>query len=79
MSWAFPVEPLEKRRVLLDAVAEARDVLTAGTEEAEPTGTLPATKVDALYESGLLALKLPQVMAGAEADLLTQLEVLEGV
>ncbi len=79
MSWAFPAEPQEKRRVLLDAVAEVRDVLTAGAEEAEATGTLPAATVDALYESGLLALKLPQVMGGAEADLLTQLEVLEAV
>ena len=79
MSWAFPAEPQEKRRVLLDAVEEVRDVLTAGAEEAEAAGTLPAATVDALYESGLLALKLPQVMGGAEADLLTQLDVLEAV
>ena len=56
-----------------------RDVLTAGAEEAEAAGTLPAATVNALYESGLLALKLPQVLGGAEADLLTQLDVLEAV
>ena len=79
MSWAFPAETQAKRRVLLDAVAEVQDVLAAGAEEAEANGTLPAATVDALYESGLLALKLPQVLGGAEADLLTQLDVLEAV
>lgn len=79
MSWEFPADPQEKRRVLLDAAAEVREVLVSGAEEAEANGTLPAATVDALYESGLLALKLPQVLGGAEADLLTQLDVLEAV
>ncbi len=35
--------------------------------------------MDALYESGLFRLKLPHVMGGAEADVLTQLDVLEEV
>ena len=79
MSWEFPAERHEKRRALLDAVEGVRNVLTAEAEEAEAIGTLPAATVDALYESGLLALKLPQVLGGAEADLLTQLDVLEAV
>ena len=35
--------------------------------------------MDALYKSGLLRLKLPRVLGGAEADLVTQLDVLEAV
>ena len=35
--------------------------------------------MDALYKPGLLRLKLPRVLGGAEADLVTQLDVLEAV
>ena len=41
--------------------------------------TLPPAAVQALDDAGLLALKLPAVLGGAEADLVTQLEVLEAV
>ena len=75
----FPAERGERRRVLLDAVASIRPVLEAGTQESEETGTLPLASVDALYESGLFRLKLPYVLGGAEADLVTQLDVLEAV
>ena len=40
---------------------------------------MPQASVDALYDSGLLRLKLPTVLGGAEADLVTQLDVLEAV
>ena len=43
------------------------------------TATLPQVSVNALYDSGLFRLKLPQVLGGAEADLVTQLDVLEAV
>ena len=76
---AFPTERTEKRRVLMDAVEAVRATLEAGTQEAEETATLPLTSVEALYESGLLRLKLPHVLGGAEADPMTQLDVLEAV
>ena len=75
----FPAEREAKRRVLMDAVDNVRDILEAGAEEGEETGTLPQASVDALYDSGLLRLKMPHVLGGAEADLVTQLDVLEAV
>ena len=75
----FPLDRGEKQRVLMDAVASVREVLEAGAQEGEETATLPRASVDALFESGLLRLKLPHVLGGAEADLVTQLDVLEAV
>ncbi len=37
----FPTEREEKRKALLDAVEEARGVLTAGADQAEEMTTLP--------------------------------------
>src|SRR4030095_6020752 len=56
-----------------------REPLLAGADEAEANATLPPATVQALGDAGLLALKLPAVLGGAEADLVTQLEVLEAV
>ena len=75
----FPTDRAAKRRVLMDAVASVRDTLTAGAPAAEADGTLPPVSVAALYDSGLLRLKLPHVLGGAEADPVTQLDVLEDV
>ena len=75
----FPIDRTEKRRVLMDAVESVRATLEAGGPEAELTATLPPASVNALYDSGLLRLKLPQALGGAEADLVTQLDVLEAV
>ena len=75
----FPAEREAKRRALMDAVDSVRDILESGAEEGEETGTLPQASVDALYDSGLLRLKMPYVLGGAEADLVTQLDVLEAV
>ena len=61
------------------AVEEVRPVLEAAAPEGEETATLPKASADALYESGLFRLKLPHVLGGAEADLVTQLDVLEAV
>ena len=76
---AFPTGRAEKRRVLMDAVESVRDVLEAGRPESEETGALPEASVDALYDSGLFRLKMPHVLGGAEADPVTQLDVLEEV
>src|SRR5438128_11544825 len=79
MSQHFPSGREEKRKVLLAAVESVRDILVAGANVAEAHATLPLATVQALDDAGLLALKLPAVLGGAEADLVTQLEVLEAV
>ena len=79
MDWQFPVGREEKREALLQAVEKVRDVVEAGVEEGERIATLPPAVVDALYDSGLFALKLPLELGGAEADLLTQMEVIEAI
>ena len=60
----FPTDRQEKRAVLLNAVEEVRGVLEAGADEAESLRTLPMSTVNALYDSGLLWLKLPASWAG---------------
>ena len=75
----FPTDREEKRRVLMDAVESVRATLEAGVEESERIGTLAPSSVNALYDSGLLRLKMPHVLGGAEADVVTQLDVLEAV
>jgi len=79
MSQRFPVEREKKRKVLLETVESVREVLAAHADAAEALGTLPTVTVDALKTSGLLALKLPAVLGGAEADPVTQIETLEAV
>ena len=79
MLWNFPAGREEKRQVLLNAVEGVREVLEAGADQAEEDGTIPQASVDALYEAGLLALKLPTELGGAEADPVTQLEVIEAL
>ena len=77
--WSFPKEPMEKRQALLAKVEGLRATLEAGVDEGERTGTLAPSVVDALYESGLFGIKLPLELGGAEADLVTQMEVIEAV
>jgi alkylation response protein AidB-like acyl-CoA dehydrogenase len=77
MSLKFPVDRAEKRRVLLQAVASVRDTLAAHAEESETLRTLPEASVAALTDSGLLAMKCPAELGGAEADPVTQIEVIE--
>ena len=73
----FPAQREAKRQALLDAVESLRDVFLAGADEAEKTGTLPQATVDAIYESGLFSFKTAQVLGGAEADTMIQLDVIE--
>jgi alkylation response protein AidB-like acyl-CoA dehydrogenase len=75
----FPEDAAAGRRTLLDAVAGVRDVVTAHADEAERSATLPAATVRALQHSGLLGLKLPAVLGGAEADPVTQVDVIEAL
>lgn len=77
MNATFPIDQDKKRKALLNAVEEVRDICVAGAEEAEINGTLPEATVDALEQSGLLAMKLPNELGGAEADPVTQLQVIE--
>ena len=79
MKHQFPTEREEKRRMLLQTVDTVRYVLAAGADEAEASRTLPEASVSALSESGLLALLLPAVLGGAEADPVTQVEVMAAV
>jgi alkylation response protein AidB-like acyl-CoA dehydrogenase len=79
MGWKFPSEREAKRKALLGVVEDIREALAAGAEEGEETATLPEASVNALYETGLLALKLPEALGGAEADPVTQMEVIEAV
>ena len=76
---SFPTDTVEKRRVLMEAVESVRPILEAGAAESEEIGTLAKASVDALYDSGLFRLKLPHALGGAEADVITQLDVLEAV
>ncbi len=64
---------------LLDAVAKIRDVLTATADESERAATLAPAAVAALEDTGLLRLKLPAALGGAEADPVTQIDVIEAV
>jgi alkylation response protein AidB-like acyl-CoA dehydrogenase len=79
VSPAFPTERAARRRALLDAVEAVRDVVLAHAEEAERRATLPEATVAALEGAGLLALKLPAVLGGAEADPVTQIDVIEAL
>ena len=73
----FPEHREAKRQALLDTVESLRDVLAAGSDEAERLGTLPQATVDAIYESGLFAYKTARKLGGAEADAMTQLDVVQ--
>ena len=77
MQSSFPEQPEEKRQALLEAVEGLRNVLETGADEAELSGTLPASTVNAIYESGLFSFKTPSILGGAEADAMTQLDVIE--
>ena len=79
MPMRFPRDRHEKRRVLLDAVASAREAVAACADESERLGTLAPAAVDAIREAGLFTLKLPQALGGAEADPVTQMEAIEAL
>lgn len=65
--------------MLWSAVDSVRDAVAANSAEADRLMTLPAATTAALSASGLLALKAPQSLGGAEADLVTQIEIIEAL
>ncbi|MBF6568822.1 MAG: hypothetical protein IVW54_08105 [Candidatus Binataceae bacterium] len=75
----FPVDRTAKRAALLAEVEKVRDVIAAGSAEADKMRTLPSASVAALRETGIIALKTPMVLGGAEADPITQMDVIEAV
>ncbi len=79
MRQQFPTDRQAKRRALLQAVDNVRDTLAAHADETEALRTLAPASVAALRESGLFTLKMPAVLGGAEADPVTQVEVIEAV
>ena len=76
---SFPTERREKLRFLLGAVEATREVVAASADESERLGTLAPAAVAAIRDAGLFSLKLPQSLGGAEADPVTQIEVIEAL
>jgi len=65
------------RELLLGNIDAVRDILAAQVAGEEASGQLSRESSDALYNAGVLQMKLPGVLGGHEADLVTQFEVLE--
>jgi alkylation response protein AidB-like acyl-CoA dehydrogenase len=65
--------------LLLEAVDRISGIVTAHAMEAERDCPLPAAIVDALSTSGVLGMKLPGILGGAEVDLVTQVKVIEAL
>ena len=76
---AIPQDRWEKRQFLLASVEEVRDTVASSSDESEQIGTLAQDSVEAIRDSGLFKLKLPQCLGGAEADPVTQIEVIEAL
>ena len=73
----FPADRQQKRKALLDAVASVRDTVESCADESERLGTLAPPAVEAIRDVGLFTLKLPMPLGGAEADPVTQMEIIE--
>jgi indole-3-acetate monooxygenase len=69
-------EPAEYLLAIVDGIG---NTIRSGEAEAEFGGTLPAATVAALSGSGLLAMKLPHALGGAEADPISQVYVIEAL
>ena len=77
MHMRFPTDRQEKRKVLLAAVESVRETVAACADESERLGTLAPAAVDAIRDASLFTLKLPHALGGAEADPVTQMEIIE--
>ncbi|MEE2982093.1 MAG: acyl-CoA dehydrogenase family protein [Pseudomonadota bacterium] len=78
-SRTFTADRAKNREHLLGGVEQIRRVLAAQCEDEETAATLSPESVEALTETGIFAMKLPAILGGAEADLVTQFEVLEAL
>ena len=58
---------------------DVREIVLASADESERAGTLAPDAVEAMRDAGLFTLKLPEVLGGAEADPVTQIEVIEAL
>lgn len=77
MTRADAAEMAVTRANLLAAVEAERARLSRQTELDEAAGSLSAESVEALRACGALHMKLPRALGGLEADLVTQMAVLE--
>ena len=75
----FPEKRDAKRKMLLDAVEKIAGTLRASGPRSEEQCTLAPEAVTALREAGMFRLKLCSEMAGAEADPVTEMLVLENL
>jgi alkylation response protein AidB-like acyl-CoA dehydrogenase len=75
---AFPSTTVDQQS-LLETVARLRPVVEQAVGAGEVQMTLPEATVRALTDAGLFRIKLPQVLGGLEADLLTQYAVIEAL
>ena len=73
----LPTEREALRRGLLDAIARVRPILEADAEANDAGETLAWPSVVALYREGLLSLKAPRELGGAEVDPLLYLELID--
>lgn len=65
------------RSALFGGIDAERERMAASSDDDEALGSLTPAAVDALVACGALRMKLPMVLGGFEADLVTQMEVLE--
>ena len=84
MSEAIPHQSVpdkreSRRQSLLDAVESVRGTVESGIDQAEREGTLPLFVVEAMQDAGLFRLKLPAELGGADADPVTQIDVIEAM
>ncbi|MEC7733785.1 MAG: acyl-CoA dehydrogenase family protein [Chloroflexota bacterium] len=76
MKISWPTEQIEKRHALIEAVRLTKDDIETHFKESEEQGHLSQATADALLAAGLLGLKLPLELGGAEADPVTQMMVI---
>ena len=79
MAGAPQTDRLALRTALLANVARIGDALHNAVDGEETATKLSASSVDLLDDAGVLRMKLPAVLGGHEADLVTQFEVLEAI
>jgi alkylation response protein AidB-like acyl-CoA dehydrogenase len=64
---------------LLDRVADLRDIIAAGGDEAQVLRRVPDDCVDALVDAGFFRFTLPRELGGEDATVATTIEVLEAI